>query len=562
VIAAAAAVLVGAIWIGLPLRDGVVYAVLETPDRSLFRIADGSRVPVHAGERIEAQESVESNGGAVLALADGSHVEMRSQSELSLERADDGMRIRLRTGSIIVNAAKQHGHLYVQTKDVMVSVVGTVFLVNAESEGSRVAVIEGEVHVQQKASVQQKATETKLRPGEQVATSPTLAARSVKQEIAWSLRADAYSAILASFTKGMAETSAPLRPTGDASRFNATANQVGPAAGGIAPGQSSSAGPHFEEASIRLCDPDNLPAAPAGARGGGANSFQMTPGRTHALCLTLATIIRHAYGYGPADLDFLNAGGRGRGLQMTNVYGLGVEDGVRVRGGADWVRSDHYTIEAVAEGAADAAAMSGPMMRELLERRFQLKAHIESEQVPAFTLSVARGGLKIKPVSADGVQADGFVRAGVNSEACDALPPPQRGQPAVVRPRTADEVRRGAKPNCGLFGSRNGPNEVVVAGGATIGALARLLGSPLGGVQVLDNTGNADRFNFVLEFVLDENTPGPRFLAARPAPEPSDIPRGQTIFSALEDQLGVKLEPARAPREFIVIDHVERPSPN
>src|SRR5262245_43626463 len=62
----------------------------------------------------------------------------------------------------------------------------------------------------------------------------------------------------------------------------------------------------FEEASIRSCDPDNVPPAPAGMRGGGANSFQMTPGRTHALCMTLATVIRHAYGYGPAQLETLN----------------------------------------------------------------------------------------------------------------------------------------------------------------------------------------------------------------------------------------------------------------
>jgi uncharacterized protein (TIGR03435 family) len=40
------------------------------------------------------------------------------------------------------------------------------------------------------------------------------------------------------------------------------------------------------------------------------------------------------------------------------------------------------------------------------------------------------------------------------------------------------------------------------------------------------------------------------------------VPRGQTVFAAVEDQLGLKLEPARAPRDFIVIDRVERPSPN
>ena len=193
-----------------------------------------------------------------------------------------------------------------------------------------------------------------------------------------------------------------------------------------------SAGAQFEEASIRPCDPDNLPPAPEGARGGGPNSFQMTPGRTHAVCMTLATIIRHAYGYGPVDLDFINPGGRGRGLQLNNVYGLGVEDGRRVRGGPNWVREERYTIDAVATDAADAAAMSGPMMRELLERRFQLKAHIESEQVPAFELTIARGGLKIKPVAAPGVQADGFVRAGVSNDACDQIPVTP-GQPAIIR---------------------------------------------------------------------------------------------------------------------------------
>ena len=58
--------------------------------------------------------------------------------------------IRLRTSSIIVTAAKQpSGHLYVQTKDMTVSIIGTVFLVNAETNGSRVAVIEGEARVRE-----------------------------------------------------------------------------------------------------------------------------------------------------------------------------------------------------------------------------------------------------------------------------------------------------------------------------------------------------------------------------------------------------------------------------
>jgi uncharacterized protein (TIGR03435 family) len=76
-------------------------------------------------------------------------------------------------------------------------------------------------------------------------------------------------------------------------------------------------------------------------------------------------------------------------------------------------------------------------------------------------------------------------------------------------------------------------------------------------------TGVTDWFKYVLEFVLDDNSPGlrgPEQLLV--PPQPPDVPPAATIFTALEEQLGLRLDPAKAPREFIVIDHVERPSPN
>ena len=247
------------------------------------------------------------------------------------------------------------------------------------------------------------------------------------------------------------------------------------------------------------------------------------------------------------------------------------------------MRSEHYTIDAVAGDAADAASMSGPMLRALLERRFQLKTHIETEQMPAWTLTIASSGLKIRPVKTDAVDNSGLVNATArDGGACETPPTIGRGQPAMVRAaqpgerqppppstpgqmvtvlfRNFVDVRRGEKPTCGISVQRNGPNQVVVAGGITLAALARNLASPLGGVVVTDKTGNTDKFNIVVEYVRDENTPGPRFLARNDAEPPSDVPRGQTIFAALEDQLGLKLEPARTPREFIVIDRIERPS--
>ena len=157
----------------------------------LYRLTSEQPQVIQAGEKIERDARIRSNEGGVFALADGSRVEVRAQSELSLERASDGIRIRLTKGSVIVNAAKQHkGHLYVQTNDVTVSVVGTVFLVDSESEGSRVAVIEGEVHVQHGAA------EQRLRRGEQVVTTPFIEPPLLKEEISWSRNAEAHLALL------------------------------------------------------------------------------------------------------------------------------------------------------------------------------------------------------------------------------------------------------------------------------------------------------------------------------------------------------------------------------
>ena len=104
---------------------------------------------------------------------------------------------------------------------------------------------------------------------------------------------------------------------------------------------------------------------------------------------------------------------------------------------------------------------------------------------------------------------------------------------------------------------------VYVGGEAGFPSLGGILGAP-----VVDRTGipNRVRFNYILEFAPDDSTAGPavRGLPPRfqPSTEPSDVPRAPNIFTALEEQLGLKLEPARAPREFIVINRVERPSPN
>src|SRR5262249_14079137 len=156
----------------------------------------------------------------------------------------------------------------------------------------------------------------------------------------------------------------------------------------------------------------------------------------------------------------------------------------------------------------------------------------ETEQISAFAVSVAKGGLKMKPAP---------------SGACEPLPG-RPGQPldedgrpmnVLTPPRKLADVRRGEKPSCGLWNHRNGPNIVFVGGEARISALVESLGFWLGAVQVLDRTGVSDRFNFLLQFVLDESTPGPGVRGAVLPPGPDaalDVPRAATIFDALDEQ--------------------------
>ena len=175
--------------------------------------ADGSTYTLKPNEVLRA-----SAAGTMLTLRDGSSVEMRAASELSVERAADGLDIRLRGGDIIVTAAgRRDGHLSVRTKDMTVAIDGTVFLTIAGQQGSRVGVIEGEVHVRERTTPLRRsgrpgAVERRLRPGEQMATSPTIAQRPLAEDITWSRHANAHLAVLDAFTRGMARTAGTRQP--------------------------------------------------------------------------------------------------------------------------------------------------------------------------------------------------------------------------------------------------------------------------------------------------------------------------------------------------------------
>jgi hypothetical protein len=188
-----------------PVRDLLwpidVHATVQLVDGGLFNISGQDVRSVKAGQRIERGQALRTGAasGAMLELADGSRIEMAARSELSLGRARDGVKVQLARGNVIVKAAKQHGHLYVETSDCTVSVVGTAFSVSSGIKGSRVVVIEGKVRVMQEGK------EQFVEPGQQIFTSPEMGEVSIEQAIGWSREAEEWFKELTAFGQDMAK---------------------------------------------------------------------------------------------------------------------------------------------------------------------------------------------------------------------------------------------------------------------------------------------------------------------------------------------------------------------
>jgi uncharacterized protein (TIGR03435 family) len=192
----------------------------------------------------------------------------------------------------------------------------------------------------------------------------------------------------------------------------------------------------------------------------------------------------------------------------------------QLEGGPAWIDSARYQIAAKPEGSATKAIMNGPMLQSLLEERFHLKFHRETREVTAYALTVAKNGLKLRP--ADGTSC-------TPRDPDPSLPP-------------------GEKPWCGLIRSRRSAQGVTMdLPGATMAQFAHALWIP-GDRRVIDRTGISEKFDVHLEYATGEAS----------ASDDAALP---SIFSEL-GRLGLKLEPTKGAREFMVIDHIEKPSEN
>ena len=222
-------------------------------------------------------------------------------------------------------------------------------------------------------------------------------------------------------------------------------------------------------------------------------------------------------------------------------FAYDVQD-VRLVGGPDWIRSERFDIVAKAEQPFPAWGTDGPpmalllMVRTLLLERFGLVVHQETRDLPVFALVVARDDRKFGPeIAPSKLDCESQAQAG-------------RGGPPPV-PATPDQ------PTCGM---RIAPGRMVM-GGTPMSQFATVLSNFVQRV-VLDRTQLAGAFDFRLSWTPDRIPQGAPPPGAPPLP-PVD-PNGPSLFAALQEQLGLKLESTRAPLEVLVIDRVERPTPD
>lgn len=174
-----------------------VRAEVQSIDGAAYLISDSGDRRLQAGDALREGEHLRTAGGAraVLRLTDGSTVEMNERSVVGVGARGRNMTVSLEDGAVIVQAAmRTSGHLYVKTPDCRVAVTGTVFSVDSGIKGSRVAVLQGSVHVTHAG------VDSLLHAGDQINTSSNLTAAPLEQEVAWSHDRDKYLPLLAQFS--------------------------------------------------------------------------------------------------------------------------------------------------------------------------------------------------------------------------------------------------------------------------------------------------------------------------------------------------------------------------
>jgi len=200
---------------------------------------------------------------------------------------------------------------------------------------------------------------------------------------------------------------------------------------------------------------------------------------------------------------------------ITYAYGIHTR---QVAGGPAWMTSEKFDIDGKSNGARQPTdAEWKNMIQRLLEDRFRLTYHHEKRELAIYALTVAKGGPKLTKSEAD---------------------------PASL-------------PGMGFRGFGNIPVH-----NATMSDFAAMMQTSVLDRPVVDRTGLNGRYDFTLKWTPDDS----QFIGMRPpgmsAPGSDSANALPGLFTAIQEQLGLKLEPTKAPADVLVVDAVERPTAN
>jgi uncharacterized protein (TIGR03435 family) len=212
--------------------------------------------------------------------------------------------------------------------------------------------------------------------------------------------------------------------------------------------------------------------------------------------------------------------------------------------GPAWMDSQRFDVIAkVPAGATKEDARI--MLQNLLADRFKLKLHKGSKEAAIYELVVAKGGLKLK----EAVQTA-------------AAPAEGAGGPPPTPPRGKDGLMRTPHGQLGIQATAKG--RMRMQGDAvTMARLTQLLGMVVGR-PVVDKTGLTGTYDVLLDFSPEGMGPGPKTLAlGEGGGNPAETPRdsndsGATIFTALQEQLGLKLESRKGPVDLLIVESAEK----
>jgi uncharacterized protein (TIGR03435 family) len=307
-------------------------------------------------------------------------------------------------------------------------------------------------------------------------------------------------------------------------------------------GQGAATAPEFEAASVKPAEPLDTGAMMAGGR----VQIRMgcsfpNPGRFTCSGMPLRALLVRAYG-----------------VKMYQISGPG------------WMDSERFDIVAKVPAGATPEQVN-LMLQKLLVDRFQMTVHRETKELPVYALVVGRNGHKLKE------SADGGKQSPIDAAlAGRGVPPPPAGgngqRSMTVMSSGGSDAKGGV-----MMTMRDGLSEIV-GSKAPVSSLAGVISTQVNR-PVLDETGLKGEYDFTLDFAPDETVrpggasgavvvtvPGPGGAGAvPPAPgsETRDPASASSIFSAIQSQLGLKLEPKKSSAEMIVVDNAEKaPSPN